>query len=480
MGKTIDKMVLESGSRVVAGGWGCATVEQLILACRNETGLVALESLMGHEAYGQYSIVSFDPVRLLHCTAAEPRDPFDSLEDIVGRYSVENADSAVPLAGGWIGYLAYEAGRFLERLPAQADRDLDLPYAWFGLFNTVAVFDHHRGEWHVAGVEFPPSLAGERPGLADRLDRLESLIRAAAELSPPQLRISPAVDHDLHKNRGRYIEGVGRILDYIRAGDIYQANLTTRFDIPVFNSSIDLYRSLRHNNPADYMAYLDCGDHQVLCSSPELFLSVAGREVLTRPIKGTRPRSANLAEDLLRQSELLASEKDLAELAMIVDLERNDLGRVCVDVRTDWPPSVETYATVHHLVADVRGRLGEPLADPDGWSPEAKSVIDVLRATFPGGSITGAPKIRAMEIIDQLEPVARGPYCGAIGHIGLDGRMAFNVAIRTMVAKAGRAHVHAGSGIVADSEPDAEYAETLAKAQGMLAALGARAGSSKP
>ena len=480
MGKTIDKMVLASDSRVVAGGRGCPTVEQLLLTCRNETALVALESLTGHETYGRHSIVSFDPVSLLHCTDVQPRDPFDQLEDIVGRYSVQNADSDVPLLGGWIGYLGYEAGRFLERLPAQAERDLDLPSAWFGLFDSVAVFNHHRGEWRVAGVEFPPSLAGKRPDLADRLDRLESLIRAAAEQSPPQLRISPALGHNLHVNQGRYIEGVRRILNYIRAGDIYQANLTTRFDIPVFNSSIDLYRSLRHNNPADYMAYLDCGDHQVLCSSPELFLSVAGREVLTRPIKGTRSRSADPAEDRLRKSELLTSEKDLAELAMIVDLERNDLGRVCVEVRADWPPSVETYATVHHLVADVRGRLGEPLADSDGWSPEAKSVIDVLRPTFPGGSITGAPKIRAMEIIDQLEPVARGPYCGAIGYIGLDGRMTFNVAIRTMVTKAGRAHVHAGSGIVADSDPDAEYAETLAKAQGMLAALGANAGPSKP
>ena len=174
-------------------------------------------------------------------------------------------------------------------------------------------------------------------------------------------------------------------------------------------------------------------------------------------------------------AELLASEKDLAELAMIVDLERNDIGRVCDDVWVDWPPSVETYATVHHLVADVRGRLGESDRDAEGWTPHAESVIDVLRATVPGGSITGAPKIRAMEIIDELETVARGPYCGSIGYIGLDGRMAMNIAIRTMIVKDGKAYVHAGSGIVADSDPEAEYRETMAKAKGMLSALGVKA-----
>jgi para-aminobenzoate synthetase component 1 len=399
------------------------------------------------------------------------------VDETVARFGIDSDDDGLPFVGGWMGYLAYEAGRFLEHLPQQAQRDLELPFAWFGLYDTLAIFDHLHQRWHVAGVTLPAELAPNRPNLSERLDRLESLIAAAADQTPPPLTVESTARPEILTNYDEYVRGVRRILEYIRAGDIYQANLTTRFSIPMPNDSIDLYRSLRRCNPADYMAYLGCGDHQVLCSSPELFLKVEGDQVLTRPIKGTRARAGDAAADRAVVAELLASEKDLAELAMIVDLERNDIGRVCDEVWVDWPPTVESYATVHHLVTDVRGRVGEESCDVAQWAPHAESVIDVLRATFPGGSITGAPKIRAMEIIDELEPVARGPYCGSIGYIGLDGRMAMNIAIRTMVIKDGRAYVHAGSGIVADSDPESEYRETMAKAKGMLSALGINSAS---
>ncbi len=468
------KSKLKWDARVVAAKRH-GTVEQVLLACADRAGLAVLESRCGHEIYGRYSFVTFDPVTTLRCDDQDDIDPFDVLDDPVSRFGVESDDEGLPFVGGWVGYLAYEAGCFLERLPQQTQRDLDLPFARFGLYDTLAVFDHLHQRWHVAGVELPAEVAPNRPKLAERLDHMESLITAAADQPPPPVTIPPTTHSDVLQIRAEYVRGVRRILQYIRAGDIYQANLTTRFGIPMSNNSIDLYRALRHPNPADYMAYLGCGDHQVLCSSPELFLHVEGDRVLTRPIKGTRARAGGAAEDRTVMAELLASEKDLAELAMIVDLERNDIGRVCDEVSIVWPPSVETYATVHHLVADVRGRLGERDYGVEGWVPHAESVIDVLRATFPGGSITGAPKIRAMEIIDELEPVARGPYCGSIGYIGLDGRMAMNIAIRTMVVKDGQAYVHAGSGIVADSDPEAEYRETMAKAKGMLAALGVHA-----
>ncbi len=453
----------------------CATVEQVLLCCADRAGLAVLESRRGHEIYGRYSFVTFDPVTMLRCGNRSDVDPFDALEGPMFRFGVDSNDESLPFIGGWVGYLAYEAGGFLERLPQQTQRDLDLPFAWFGLYDALAVFDHLHERWHVAGVELPAEVAPNRPKLAERLDHLESLITAAADQPPLPVTIRPTPRSDVLQNREQYVRGVRRILEYIRAGDIYQANLTTRFGIPMSNNSIDLYRALRHHNPADYMAYLDCGDHQVLCSSPELFLKVEGDQVLTRPIKGTRPRADDAAEDRAIMAELLASEKDLAELAMIVDLERNDIGRVCDEVSIDWPPTVETYTTVHHLVADVHGRLGEADRQAKGWVPHAESAIDILRATFPGGSITGAPKIRAMEIIDELETVARGPYCGAIGYIGLDGRMTMNIAIRTMVVKDGQAYVHAGSGIVADSDPESEYRETMAKAKGMFSALGVHA-----
>ena len=462
---------LKWDARVIAAKQ-CGTVEQVLLVCADRAGLAVLESRCGHETYGRYSFVTFDPVATLRCDNQNGVDPFDALDDVVSRFGIESDEDALPFIGGWVGYLAYEAGRFLERLPQQTQRDLDLPLAWFGLYDTLAIFDHLHERWHVAGVELPAEFAPHRPELAERLEHMESLITATADQPPPPVTIQPAARSDVLQNRAEYLRGVRRILEYIRAGDIYQANLTTRFGIPMSNNSIDLYRALRRHNPADYMAYLGCGDHQVLCSSPELFLHVEGDQVLTRPIKGTRARAGDAAEDRAVMAELLASEKDLAELAMIVDLERNDIGRVCDEVSVDWPPTVETYTTVHHLVADVRGRLGESNPQAEGWVPHADSVIDILRATFPGGSITGAPKIRAMEIIDELETVARGPYCGSIGYIGFNGRMAMNIAIRTMIVKDGRAYVHAGSGIVADSDPVSEYRETMAKAKGMLAALG--------
>jgi para-aminobenzoate synthetase component 1 len=319
--------------------------------------------------------------------------------------------------GAAIGYFGYDLKNQTEKLPATAVDDLGLPDVWFGFY--------------------------------DEVHRIQAL--------PARVRSGGSGREDLRCNftRDDYCDAVRRAKEYIAAGDIYQVNLSQRFQAEIAASPAEAYLALRSANPAPYAAYLDIGDAQILSSSPECFLRMRDREVVTRPIKGTLPRHRD-PQDLLR------STKDNAELLMITDLERNDLGKVCEFGSVHVPSlvSVESYATVHHLVATVAGRL----------RPEV-SHVEAVRACFPGGSITGAPKIRAMEIIDELEPHARGVYCGAIGYFGFDGHSEFNIAIRTAVLMNARLTFHAGGGIVADSEPVAEYDETLAKAEGIIRAL---------
>jgi len=262
--------------------------------------------------------------------------------------------------------------------------------------------------------------------------------------------------------REAYLEGVRRVKEYILAGDIYQANLSQRFSAPLLEPAWRLYRRLRRLNAAPFSAYMNFGDFAVASSSPERFMEVSGRRVETRPIKGTRPRSDDPAEDRSQREELLSSAKDRAELSMIVDLERNDLGRVCDygSVRVTEHAVLESYATVHHLVSTVVGELHR-----------GRDIVDLLRATFPGGSITGAPKIRSMEIIDEIEPTARSVYTGGIGYLGFNGRHDLNVAIRTMIIGGGRVRFQVGGGIVADSDPEAEFQETLDKGKAMFEAV---------
>lgn len=325
---------------------------------------------------------------------------------------------------GWpgyaIGYFAYDLKNEIERLPARAVDDLGLPDCWFGFYEAPMTFD--------SGTGVPPLT----PNAPNRRDACST-----------------------NFTRDSYRAAILCAKEYIAAGDIYQVNLSQRFQCEVESSATDVYLALRATNPAPYCAYLDIGNAQILSSSPECFLKINDRHVVTRPIKGTRPRSTDAAE-------LLASPKDNAELLMITDLERSDLGRVCQfgSVHVRELKRVETFATVHHLVATVEGLLRRDV-----------SHVDCVRACFPGGSITGAPKIRAMEIIDELEPHARGVYCGAIGYFGPNGESHFNIAIRTVVQQGSRLTFHAGGGIVADSEPDAEYDETLAKAQGIFNAI---------
>lgn len=377
----------------------------------HEPGSVLLESQSG----GGYSAIYTEPFEVL-----DSGSPFDALKEALARRG----------SGGAVGYLGYELHRFLEDSPISTADDIGLPDHWLGLYDKAIVFDHHP---HTAGYSI-----GNTPAKADLI----------SSFSKPD-----------------YIQAVERVKEHIAAGDVYQVNLSQRFSVRMEMDPWELYLLLRERNPAPYAAYINAGDFQIISSSPECFLTFdpISRVVTTRPIKGTRPRSADPAEDRRLAQELESSAKDMAENIMIVDLERNDLGRVCEFGSVSVPElaMIESYPTVHHLVSTVTGRLRDD-----------RDAVDLLTATFPGGSITGAPKIRVMEIIAELEPVRRGVYTGSIGCLGFDGSVNLNIAIRTAVVKDGMCHFHVGGGIVADSDPEAEYQETLDKGRAFLEVLG--------
>lgn len=363
-----------------------------------------------------------------------------------------------PFQGGLAGFLGYELGGWMERLPSPQPLGMELPDLWIGVYDTVAAFDHATGQAHVIA-------AGDRAhrdahALAERLraGRVPAADTTAPLIAPPGWTAELTPDG--------YRQAVARVLDYIRAGDIYQANVTQRFlaRLAPGATAWQAYLRLRPRTSAPFSAFLELGEGRALASgSPERFLQVDAQGAIeTRPIKGTRPRGATPAEDAALARDLLASEKDRAENLMIVDLLRNDLSRVArvgsVRVPSLW--ALESYRTVHHLTSVVTGHLR------DGADP-----LDLLAAAFPGGSITGAPKIRAMEIIREVEPARRGAYCGSVAWIGRDGAMDSSIIIRTLAVAGGMVQAQAGGGIVADSEPDAEYQESLTKARALLTAM---------
>jgi para-aminobenzoate synthetase component 1 len=369
----------------------------------------------------------------------------------------------VPFVGGWVGFVSYEAGMAVEGIRPTTAADVALPAICFALYDTVAVFDRFQGRWYAVGVDWPAGCGIDRPPVEERLAEVRAGLEAAGAAPPIAWEAAACPPPVPTITRQAYLDSVRRAKRYIEAGDVYQVNLTRRFTTTTTATPLELYRRLRRANPSNFAALLQWGDQAVISSSPELFLDLRDGLVVTRPIKGTRPRTGDPALDSVRRGELAHSEKDRAELTMIVDLLRNDLGRVCRfgSVRVRSAAELEEHPTVYHLVGTVEGRLRPEC----GW-------VDLLRAAMPGGSITGAPKIRAMQIIDELEPACRSVYCGSIGYVGLDGSMCLNIAIRTMVMDRGKLHLFAGGGIVADSDPEDEYEETLAKAAGMLRALG--------
>jgi para-aminobenzoate synthetase component 1 len=465
-----------------------------------------LDSAAQRPRLGRYSFLMADPIAVVWSKGARTErvdfyahqgtrhavegDVLAAVRTLLAPHAAEPVPGIPPFQGGAAGYLAYDWGRALERLPAPRHEDLAIPDVVFGVYDWVLAWDHDEARAWIISTGMPETTrdARERRAAA-RAAAIREHLRSAREvhgesssaiavagitlpLRPPAAPSFPVENGwwdpllELRSSftHGAYLDAVARVREYIFAGDIFQANLSQRFEAPLDEPTWTLYRRLRTQNAAPFAAYLDFPDGVVLSASPERFLRVdVGGHVETRPIKGTRPRGIGPEHDSALGVALAVSAKDQAENLMIVDLMRNDLSRVCAPgtVRVAELFGLEHYATVHHLVSTVLGDL-TPGTD----------ALDLLRAAFPGGSITGAPKVRAMEIITELEPSERGVYCGSIGYLSVTGALDSSIAIRTMFAIAGRVYFSAGGGIVADSDPEQEYRETLDKARGMIDALG--------
>ena len=436
-----------------------------------------LESVEGGEKIARYTFVGADPAEVFHfrrgaCVIEgegrlhwEQANPIEFLRHRIARYRPVRLPGLPPLVGGAIGYFAYDMVRLIERIPAQGRDDLGLDDAVLMFHLGLVAFDHvqHR-LWIVRNV-FTESNGSLRAKYDAAVREIERTRRALdQQLEPPKRRAkSRALRVTCNFRKPAYLAGVRKAKRYIRAGDIFQVVLSQRFALPLSGTEpFEIYRALRVVNPSPYMYFLRLGEVAVVGSSPEMLVKVQGREAYYRPIAGTRPRGSSPEEDRRLEAELKADPKERAEHIMLVDLGRNDLGRVCEygTVRVDELMFVERYSHVMHLVSSLRGRL----------RPEV-DCFDALMACFPAGTVSGAPKVRAMEIIDELEPTRRGIYAGAILYLDFSGDLDSCIAIRTLVAKNGVAYVQAGGGVVADSIPEREYQETINKARALLAAL---------
>ena len=436
----------------------------LFAAIAQQPWAVFLDSGRPFIQSGRYDILAADPYMTLSTFGGQTEivdrrgtryselDPFELLREALG--PITENDTGLPFCGGALGWFAYDLGRRVERLPRIAQDIEKLPDIAVGLYDWAVVVDHHKRRSHLVGQ-----------GRDRRTKRrwwalLKLFSQARGNVSPRPFHVTAPVRSNM--TRDDYGKAFDRIKRYIRDGDCYQVNLAQRFSAPASGDAWSAYSRLRELNPAPMSAYVNTPFGQALSSSPERLLSLRGRAVETKPIKGTRPRGDTPEGDSAMAQELAESAKDRAENLMIVDLLRNDISRVCRlgSVRVSKLFDIESYATVHHLVSTVNGELDV-----------GRDALDLLRACFPGGSITGAPKLRAMEIIEELEPHRRGLYCGSIGYIGFDGDFDSNITIRTLVYNQGEIRCWAGGGIVQDSDVDAEYQETFDKAAAMLRLL---------
>ena len=455
-----------------------------------------LESAARETRLGRYSFLTADPVFIVRsrgahtdivdcmsgATTTTNEDALAAVRRLVAPHRFPSVPGVPPFQGGIAGFIAYDWGLTLERLPEPRFDDLGLPDTLLCLYDWVLAWDHVTSRAWLISTGVPAIESAARVARArERASHVIGLLRGDSKGSTagPKNRTRPTnvapayhveggwwrsgLDLRSSFTRSAYLDAVARVREYIFAGDIFQANLSQRFEAPLEGSAWEFYRRLRSRNAAPFAAFMESPEAVVVSASPERFLRVdAAGHVETRPIKGTRPRGVGPEHDAALGQALAESAKDRAENLMIVDLMRNDLSRVCAPhtVRVSELFSLERYATVHHLVSTVVGDL-EP----------GRDALHLLRAAFPGGSITGAPKLRAMEIIAELEPSRRGVYCGSIGYWSLTGELDTNIAIRTAVVHGDRVYFSAGGGIVADSDPASEYDETLDKARGLIDAL---------
>jgi anthranilate synthase component 1 len=428
-----------------------------------------LESVEGSGAIARWSMLGHNPSRVIS-DSGDGEDPLALLDrDVASLASACEPGLTAPLLGGAVGFLTYEAARRYERLPEAASDPLGLPAQWFAIFDTVAIFDHapqrlllsscvHRGD--------PDGIDAAHAGAVARIDALREAIQATPPGAAPALagiRVDvPAHDGEANLSRSDFQDRVRQALEYIVAGDIFQVQISRRFAVPLLADPFDVYVALRAINPSPYMIYIATPDCTLVGASPEMLVQVTGDGVRYHPIAGTRRRGRTLEDDARMERELRASDKEAAEHLMLIDLGRNDLGRVCAtgSVRVTQHMEVERYSHVMHLVSSIEGTLAE-----------GRNSLDALRSCFPAGTVTGAPKIRAMEIIAELEPEIRGPYAGAIGYVGYGGDLDTAIALRTIVVREGMAYVQAAAGIVADSSVQEETVEIDNKVAAQILAV---------
>jgi anthranilate synthase component 1 len=437
-----------------------------------------LESVEGGENVGRHSFLGSEPFLIFKSRGSTVwlneggqereiplpagKDPLSVLEELLGRYSLVSSPGLPKFCGGAVGYMAYDLVRFFERLPNMARDDLGLPDCLFVFTDTCLIFDHVKHQiWLMSIALVRDDVDAAYDAACEKVERLTEALKSAPKRRAPR-RGKKIAEAACNLTQAEFEQRVRTCKEYITAGDCVQIVLSQRLTQPVGAQPFDVYRALRSVNPSPYMYYLSHEDLKIIGSSPERLVSEEAGEVITRPIAGSRPRGASPEEDIRLEQELLRDEKERAEHIMLVDLGRNDLGRVCEygSVEVDELMAVERYSHVMHLVSNVRGRMRGDL-----------DQFDVLRACFPAGTVTGAPKVRAMEIIEELEPTRRGPYAGAIGYFSFTGNMDTAITIRTIVISDGKAHVQAGAGIVADSVPEREYQETMNKAGALLRAI---------
>ncbi len=438
-----------------------------------------LESASGGEKMARYSFIGTKPFMELNCRgnqteiirngkkeSFEDHDPIGTLEKELKKFSPVAVDELPYFTGGAVGYFSYDAVRYTEKLPVNTVDDLELPDISFMFFDSVVVFDHQEKMIKVIANAFlhETDAEGAYKDAVGRIDSLADMLRTAVESVSEDIITNGQIERNFSSNfdKADFLRAVDRCKEYIRAGDAFQIVLSQRLGLETKAKPLDIYRALRVINPSPYMFYLDLGETRLIGSSPEVMVKVDRGRVTVRPLAGTRKRGRSEEEDKRLEEELINDPKEQAEHVMLVDLGRNDVGRVAEygSVHLEDRMIIERYSHVMHITSSVTGTLR-----PD------KTTFDALRSCLPAGTLSGAPKVRAMEIIEELEPTRRGPYGGAVGYIDFSGNMDTCITIRTILLKGNTVYVQAGAGIVADSVPELEYKETLNKARGLMVAI---------
>lgn len=445
------------------------TSSEIFALFQDQTHVFFLDSSLQNEDTGKYSFIGFDPFLTISSkqqnvhisshgiTKEKKANPFYELQKQLNQYTYSNK-SAIPFLGGAVGYFSYDLCYLLEDLPTQAVDDLKLPDMYFGFYDVVIIFDHYKNKTYLSTLQMKEN--SEK--LSRKKEFIKQKITTTSGILPPKNVITRPDSITSNFSQDSYKVMVETAKKYIYEGDIFQVNLSQRFSQKNFVPPAEIYLKLRTENPAPFSGYLDCGTHTLLSSSPERYLKIRNRDIETRPIKGTIKRGRTLTEERRNKKVLSRSKKDTAENLMIVDLMRNDLGKVCEfgSIRVLELFKIETYASVHHLVSKIIGKLRPNI-----------SIIDCIVSSFPGGSITGAPKVRAMEIIDSLEPTRRSIYTGSFGYIGFDSSSDLNILIRSLVITNDTVYYQVGGGIVWDSIGEKEYQETLEKGKAIRGVL---------